>query len=515
MGIGKVKYDILKMFRYKRLSPNQEKFIIKSLEEIKEDDLFFYNYVMGKFHVNFGDFEEAISYLEEAVNLDYTKSAPYYNLYKAYVAKGDVKKAYEYLCKCNEWTPELLNFKFPFNLMCAINDMDIDFNIYKKEDYSVEATNNEGFNVIDDDELAELHKDAIEAFNNRDYISCGNYLKNMAVRINEINYPMEVETLIKLTNILKEKEGRKYLNLLYHNELNNVSTSEFCDIIMKVYSLGFLDEKAILRIVDEQTHVNMNRAKAILKSISSVPAFADYQDMIGYLRGVIVEKGSFFALPKEKREQYLLDKRKAKSLYKKRKDEDALKAYNDLKETSGLVICDYYIGKSLFRLGRFDQARAAFLSYLEQGGEKTEKAYMFLSRIEKIKKNPSLSKKYVRKMYNIQNMFNRDFNFIPNKSRDVNYDGREDWDSVKVSSSRKIHMTEEDFWPDTDLSVESFYDVDLNGKLSIIKNLLRAGKVEVADALFSEVKKECDDKDKAKVIQFGSNRKFFTKQKSN
>ena len=234
---------------------------------------------------------------------------------------------------------------------------------------------------------------------------------------------------------------------------------------------------------------------------------------------VIIEKEAFSCLSEEEQADFTAKRLKAKGQYKRKQNEECLESYTSLKEEYGLVICDYYIAKVMFRMGMFSQSKEKFLSYLEQGGVKTEKAYMFLAKIERIKKNKGEAKRYVSKMHKIHRIFPRDFEYLSDKQYSkkkrlkVEDDKYDQHDDVKRKKSHNIRMSEDDFRNDDELGVVDFYDTDTDGKLSIIKGLLRSGEVKAANKLFNEVQRECAPEERGKVKQFDRNRKIYKNQK--
>lgn len=506
------KNNILSVFRHKNISDKKFYYILSKLEEFKNSDPLFYYFTTGKFITAFGYCNDAIPYLEEAIKLDDKKAPAYYNLYKCYIRNYDFEKAYSNLCKCNEYEVRLHDFTFPFQLLCAINDIDADFEEYRKSDYSIPVTNSEGYNVIKDKELNELHNKVIEAFNNRKYNDALEHLEMMSARINEINYPMEVDTLIFLVEELKEKECSKYSELFRYKELDDISEEEYADDIMKLYELGIMNEENILRKISKMLDSNFDKAKELLSEVSGNPHFSKHKDIMKYLNGIVKERDALQALDSETLDEYLAIKNKARSLFMNRRYGDALQEYSKAKEVSGLVVCDYYIGKVLFRQKKYGQAKRAFLNYLKQGGEKLEKTYMFLGRIESVYKKKNASNSYFNRMDRLNLFFDKEF-FCRSDRRIKENDPDDNNDLVKKKRTHRIHMKVEDFKPDTILPVEDFYDVDLEGKLSIIKGLFQIGNVKVANKLFSEVQRECVPEERGKVMQFEKNKKIYMNQK--
>lgn len=54
---------VLRLFKYKSISPRQFFIAKNNLEQLKESDPLFYYFNMGKLHTSFGNVDDAIEYL--------------------------------------------------------------------------------------------------------------------------------------------------------------------------------------------------------------------------------------------------------------------------------------------------------------------------------------------------------------------------------------------------------------------------------------------------------------------
>lgn len=516
-----LKSYVLRLFRYKSISDKQFRNAVNNLEQLKDIDPLFYYFNMGKLHTAFGDVDEAKNYLGRAIMLKPDHSAAYYNLYKCYVKKNDIQMARVSFNNFLRNVQGDVNFEFVIKLMDAINTIDKDFYDYLAGDFSVSESTKVGYNNLsDNEELNKLYSEVIKAFNDRDYLTCMKKLNLMNSKINEISYPMEVDTLIDLVRCLKEKDAIHHRNCLEDERVKDVSDETYANVLLRLFELGTYSQESLLRKIDEVIlDDSTDRGKVLLDKISGMEEFNKYQDMILYLRGFVREKEAFATLSEEQQADFTEKRLHAKAQYKRKQNDACLESYTLLKEEYNLPICDYYIAKVMFRMGMFSQAKEKFLSYLEQGGVKTEKAYMFLAKIERIQKNRSEAKRYVNLMHRVHNVFPRDFEYVSDKQyykkkkakpEDDQYDQH---DEVKRKKSRNIRMSEDDFSTSQELKVTDFYETGIDGKLSIIRGLLQSGNVKVANKLFEEVQRECAPEEKGKVKQFEKNRKIYKNQK--
>ena len=122
-----MKNYVIRLFKYKEISDKQFRNAIRNLEKLKDSDLLFYYFNMGKLHTLFGDEKTAISYLEKTIMLKPEHSSAYYNLYKCYVKLNNMKMAQDSFEKFLERNDKPVNFELVINIMNAINTIDRNF----------------------------------------------------------------------------------------------------------------------------------------------------------------------------------------------------------------------------------------------------------------------------------------------------------------------------------------------------------------------------------------------------
>jgi len=511
-----MKNYVIILYKHKKINDSQFRKAVNYLEKLRDSDQLFYYFNMGKLHTAFGNAEEAIFYLEKSITLKPDNSSAYYNLYKCYVKTGNIGEAIESLRLFFEHNKHDVDFSFVLQIMRAMLFLDKSYLSYLNSEFNVYESTKVGYNDLSDNmELLEVYKSVIQAFNNRDYSICLKKLHVMNRIIMESNYPMDVDTLVNLIKLLKIKEINSCKRVLSDSSIEQASNEQFCKCQLRLLELGHYHPESFLRMVGENINKDVSRAKKLLVAVQENPKFYSYLDMIEYLNGIIREKEAFIYLSDDKQNEFITRRLKAKKLYMNRKNEQALKEYQSLKEDFGLLLCDYYIGKILlFRQGSLLQAKESFLSYLIQGGIKAEKAYMFLGMIEKKQKNYGDAKKYIGMMHRIHNVFVRDYDYIPDKNynKKRKNDKYDQCDNVKRNESRKIKMKEADFAQNDVQIAGDFYDMGLSDKLIVIRKLLRNGNDKLANKLYEEVQRECTQGEREEVEQFGRNRKLYKNQ---
>lgn len=515
-----LKEYVLRLFKFKSISSKQFMIARSNLEKIKENDPLFYYFNMGKLQTAFGNLDAAIFCLNKAIELKPDYASAYYHSYKCYVKKGNIEAALNCIKEASKCTNKTINFSFPTQIIRTIQALDDNYLIYLNSNFKVPEETTLGYNDLKDNEkLAEVYNLVIQSFNNRDYIMCLQELHVMNMIIDGVNYPMEVDTLISLVGHLKDKEAHSCKNALSDKSIENLSDEDFCKFQIRLFELGYYNRESYLRMVKEIINDDVRRAKKLLDETCKNPKFSSYLDIIEYLNGIIKEKSAFLFLSGEKQEEFTSRRLKAKRLYKNKHNDRSLEEYFALKEEFGLIICDYYIGKILFRMGEYIQAKEAFLRYLEQGGAKTEKAYTFLGKIERSQKNRNQAKRYFDMNNRIQTIFMSDFDYMSANNYDkkrkkvLEEDKNDQYDEVKIKKSRSIKMRLEEFNETETFEVGDFNNVELSGKLNIIKRLLQTGDNKLANKLYEEVQRECSLEDHGIVQQFSRNRKLYKNQR--
>lgn len=511
---------VLRLFHFKSISSKQFMNATRNLEQIKESDPLFYYFNMGKLQTTFGNIDAAISCLKRAIELNPEHVSAYYNLYKCYVKKGNIDAAYQSINEVIKYKKDEVDFSFVTQIMKTIEVLDVDYLTYLNSNFDVNKTSKLGYNDLSDNEkLLKAYESVIQAFNDRDYVMCLQKLRIMNTIITELNYPMEVDTLINLVRLLKDKEIVSCKQALSNNSMKEASLDNFCKFQVRLFELGHYNIEGYLRMIEEVINSDVLKAKRLLDLARENPKFSSYLDMIEYLEGFIREKQAFMLLTKEKQEEFIERRLSAKNTYKNRYNDKALEKYCLLKEEFGLPICDYYIGKILlFRQHKVSAAKQAFLRYLEQGGVKTEKTYIHLSQIEKTLNNPDESNRYLGMAYRIHEVFLREFDYLPDEEYDKNKrikfidDQSNQFDIVKKNSFCNIKMQEEEFIASKTKSCDS-YNTGIDDKLNIIKGLLQSGNDDLANKLFKEVQTECTPEEREKVKSFERNKKLYKNQR--
>lgn len=504
MNTKQIRNLIRNTFRYGKATEAKRVKILQELEAIKDEDPFFYYAYTGKINTLYGRYDEAIKDLEESIKLNDKAAVSYFNLYKCYAAKGEHSKALMNLFDCRKSNLNDGNFDLPIAMLSCLIDMDIDFIEFKDTDYHVEESNRIFFSDVDG-LLNEMYNDVICAFNEKRYHDALKRLGDMKGHILKTNCPLDIESLlIIMREIVKnEKEKNRELILVEQNSFD--SDEDYSKYFSDIISKNYVSTKFILMEIEKLIkNDSIKKAVEILDTVRNMNEFADYSLELEYLENLLNEKIALLGLDNETREIYRSLRESGSSQYHHRRYREALKSYEEAYAISNLSICEYYIGKCLFKMRKIDMAEEYFLRYLEHGGEKVEKCLLFLVGINKIRgKEYNI---YSDKMTRLNTSFGREFKFVPRE------DGK--YNNGKQNGTKKTKFTVGDFKTDTTVNadIENYYNYGIDGKLMIIRELYRNGKTYIANSLLDELNKTCSSEEKPKVMQMMRNRKLYETQ---
>ena len=518
---AKLKRDLSKIYNHKRISYKTYNIILSKLEQFKEVDPFFYTYQTGKFITRFGDADLAISYLTCAKDFkcqekSRVEASIYYNLYKCYVKTGDYKNAFACLYTSKELSGERGCFSLPLNMLASIVDMEADFDFFMSSDYVAQNNNKLYFSELKSSYYSSLYNQIINSFNSKDYDAMLKTLELLKFSADDSNYPIEVESLVSLGRVLKEKKENHYKDMLDSDDAQEMSLEEYLKIAQDLLDAGMPVKKFFVE-ADKYIKTDIERAQAIYDLICS-REYPYYDAEKDYLKNAIREQREYLALPDSIACQYEQLKTLGDKAFVSGNYILAEEKYREAFSISMLSVSDYYIGKALYKQGKLSKAKEHLDNYALNGGSKYERCLLYLGSINGVFERKAVVKKQVRLLERLNDSFQRDFDYkslsfyssYASKRREFN----PEFDRYKNSVSKQIVMKEEDFASEeSSASLEDFYDCDLDGKLSIIKNCLRHGQTDVANHLLDNLGPVYNFSDIDKVNQFQKNKKIYRNQK--
>lgn len=496
-------------FRNKSISPKKRYDVMSGLEEFRESDPVYFYSNAGKLCTLFGPVDAAIDYLETASGLSQNNASIYYNLYKCYVRKGDFNQAFMNLYECSEKDTLDGDFSLAIAMLSSLAHMDIDFQEYRVTDYIVEDSGRLGLNTMTDPKLKTMYEELIKLFNERKYGGVVKNLGQMKGHIENIGFPMEVDTLLIISRALVKKENEKYREMLNGEIDLSMSCDDYLLYVKDLITDGFMPVKRLLKEIEKLAKTDIEKALRLLDMVSQMDIVQDKAVELSYLRNLINEKISFDRLDDDVKDKFNALMTRGRELYHTNRNKEAAEVFKEAYTMSGVSVCEYYIGKCLYKMGKLCLAREYLETYAEHGGEKLDKCLLYLTGIAGIlKQDPKV---YSSRMVAIHETFDRDYHYNPRKYDKKNKQ-KDDFDGHKHRMSKKLIFSVEDF-ENNSCDVENYYDCDTDGKLRIIRNLFRSGKVDVANKLLEELNRTCSREEKGKVLQMIRNKKLYANQR--
>lgn len=501
-----VKKELKRIYKRKDITDNKFNEIVSGLNKLMEKEPEFYYFNMGTFLTNFGNPNDAIYFLENA--LMYADSpAVYLNLFKNYVKVGEYEKAFENLRLCKQNDVRSGDFSLPLRMLCSLSDIECAYDEYKNTDYTISSTNKIYYTEFNDSVLANLYADVIHYFNSRDYIGLIDSLDMMKERIEKEQINFDIEPLILIANALEEKRSEKFAETLLEVDARDIDIDEYIMAVESVLNAKKLSPKYFFATAKSLINEDFEKATELIE-VLDIFGSGIYDTELFSLKNMLVEKKKYNSLNADVRKNYDNLKVEATIAFKSKDYDLALEKFNAAYETSKLPIMYYYIGKTLFKQGDFVAARDYLLKYSENGGEKLDKCLLYLGVINKNLGKTKKATKYFSVMNKLNDSFGSDFKFHGTAVRQKKRSYKGEYDALKVNAYQNVVMDEDDF---LDVDPENFYNCNVGQKLAIIRGFLREGRNDVADSLMRELGRLTKE-EKAKVVQFRLDKRYFTKK---
>ena len=489
MTINEVKKEVERLMKLPKISDNELKEIISTLETIKEDNREFYLRAMTGLLIKKDRTSYAKTYLNELFEDSARMPSDYYDSYKINVVEGNYIDAYLDLFKYKKLLGAI-DVSLPLTMLEIILDLERKPLLYFKTDYQIALTDQlYEYKFLDKTALETYHK-AIITLNNRDYTELIVELQKLNDIVDNKNMSVDIEKILLLAVKLKEEVKDVYIQITNgRNDIINKLIDSPNNAEETYLMIKRLDIKQQLIIIDKMIKQDLETATKLLEELSHKSV--NYQPQIRYLKNKINEERAYQELGKEQKEVYAKAITKGREQYHDNNLSTAYDYYTYGKYITNHPIFDYYIGKILYKNKNKDEAYKCFKNYIENGGEKYLKALLYLVVIEVTNKKIKSAKKirYLQKL--IVNTFDINFediridriiNIIMNQGRND-----KDFDVHKFAVSHNLILSEE------------FFDLEYNGisndrelckELERIKEMYRNGRITEANKRIEQLLKE-------------------------
>lgn len=436
--------------------------------------------LLAKLYYTFGDYNAAIKVYNEMLEIDASYSPLYLGLYKCLIASGNTEKIFDVFNMYKETLGKKIN-GFDSTLLDFLNS------------YLVEDTNNKVINtnkymyfVFKNKKMNDLYNKLIELVNSYRFEEA----RLVAIELDDIakncRLLVEFNTLAKLLrecsivlnkrNVVNLKNSTNKLN----EAVNNNDVLSVRELLFKLSRVDTRNPKLIIKALYVLISNGYLEDATSLLEIIEIPK--SYKEQVKILKTGIIEHSHINNLSVEEKEVYDEAIIKGRESYHKKDFEEAFDYY-----TWGLLVTRapifyYYIGKILYKLCRYREAREYFENYITMGVIKIDKAYLYLSKIaEKYgKKKKSVS--YSKYVSYANDVLNKEFDYHSI------YEDEENFDLAKNNASKGLHITEYYF-------VNPKYDL-----MREYMDYIKSGSYTEADQLLDEIIKKEDKSEEDKLI---------------
>lgn len=249
---------------------------------------------------------------------------------------------------------------------------------------------------------------------------------------------------------------------------------------------------------------NLDSAKDILQSVI-LDNQNDYYSMeIEYVTNMIKEEEMYQGLTSNQKIHYDCLMMLGRDFYERGSCQRAYYHYDLAKEETRHPIFDYYLGKMLYKQGKYLEALPYFQEYLSHGGKKLPNCLWYLTKIYTNQDQHKKSKKLFSKSQKLKDTFESDLHHIRRRTRNQN----QFYDHVKKVATDETKLNLEDFREESPLEVESYENYNFHQKLKVIKNLMTQGQIKIAESYLNNLIPETRE-DQEAMKQFQKNKGIY------
>lgn len=436
--------------------------------------------LMAKLYYVLGRYSESREEYDHMLSIDNNNLRAIMGLYKISVLEGNMEEALAYLRKYYDLNKEKDNFVDISVIETLINYLlgsDLEFREYPSKYIAYDLDTNEELK----DKFCNLF-DAIKINDFKEAIRLARECDGIA-RKNGLFVEFYV-----LEGLLQEVE------CVYRTRLQDEIKKRYIQLGAAVYNhdvdkiLELLNFLKNYFIQDEQTVV---KALFILVSnnylddaVDVIEAFTfskGSKEKLKILKRIINEKLFITTLSDEQVSVYDEAIKRGHDLYQSGDNVGAYDVYSWGSYVTAAPIFLYYIGKMLYKMNRFREARDYLLEYIEVGGLKIDKACLYLAKIYEKYGKKKEAVKYANRV-NLYNMIlGTDFPVFESPFQ-------EEYDARKARAQRKNRIN------------ESFFDNEYTARVQEFRDLFSKGSIEQAEAMIAELEQKEDKTKEDRIV---------------
>ncbi len=443
----------------------------KLLENFKQSDIVYFLTNSVKLEIKYQNFDQASEYLEELEGIAPNSLFVNYNYYKISCFRENYADAYLSLYKCYELSNGKCNITLPLTMLEMLLDIKHDYDLFSNTNYSNESINKHIFTSLDDEKINDRYNEVANCVYKKHFPLALIKLRELDRLAAKKNFPLEVGTLMKMTN-----------QLIYEQAGIMLKSDETCLEILK--SAGELPEREFNKFIYELSNSDPFSAKELLNIYANK---ISHHKMKKVLQNRIDENIYRICLPEEKQKAYNDNYRAAKKALKNKDYTDAFTCFLHGYQATGSITFIYYMGKTLYKAKNYTGTLKYLLNYVSQGGTKYEKACLYLANAYSYLGKDKKKQKYGEETEFINRQLNKKFKVY------------------ECCPKEKPSVGDQDF---AFLFEEEVLDSNYQEEFSIIRNLYGSGKVKEADKMLNELN-HSTEVDKEKVKQLRKNRTLY------
>lgn len=419
------------------------------IEDIRADE------IIAKIHYLLGEYELSNDYYRFMLSIKPNTPKYYLGIYKNYVALGDIDNI---LISLEDYKVSLSDSVKNFDtrlietlLTYAKTGKKADiWNSYKYMYFDVDAYSKDDYFQL------------CMAVNREDFVSAMEYAKKLEEYVRSNDKHVEFFTLINLLKMcesIRRKKIKDNIDALYRDLKVAVDNKDTISIYKLLSDLKLFSVKNSKLIV--QSIYILIENNFLVESTRFIEEFRfnkGFKEQIKVLRKRINEELFLLNLSDEEFEVYEDAIELGRYYYRTGDLVQAMDAYTWGLYVTEAPIFNYYIGKIFYKQNRLKEAREYLLKYVEVGGSKLDKAYLYLSKVYEKYGNKKMSVHYSRYVDYCNDVMNKTFDFVSP------FDSTQDVDSEKVRMQRRDDIGEEYFGEDKLEDLETYVRLIKEGK---------------------------------------------------
>lgn len=389
--------------------------------------------IAARFLFERGKYQKSLIQFSKLVKSEQYISSAYYGMYKCYLMLNDYETAYNYFLA-------YLKIKNNENLNNGSEIIISAFNIILNDNYEYKINCTENylmFKLIDED-LKIKFKDLVDAYNLKQYQKCllladecERICRGKDIKLEFLTFKHLLKKVNEHSMLQREQNSQKiYIQL--KNAITNHEYDECVDLINMIPKIN-LDNKIVynaIYILIKNNYIEESKNildKFIINNKNKIK--------INILQNAIKNQTDYNNLSEIEKDNFNDSINIGHDYYVNKDLEKAYYTYKQGEYLTNQNIFLYYIGKILFKLGKYNEAEEYLKRYIKVGSDKITKAYLYLAHIYKINKDYKKATYCAKKVDELNKIFLSDFQMhciYDKKDKKI--------DSLKLSLQKKADI---------------------------------------------------------------------------